>query len=272
MSITIKEVITSRDVKKYIDFAHELYANDKYYVPELFLAQKEMFDKKKYPFYEYGEARYFLAYQFDKIVGRISAISNPRYNEFHNSNVGFFGFFDCVNDQEVANTLFDTAFEALKKYNYDSIIGPTNFTTNETAGMLVDGFEDSPKVMMTYNAPYYKELVDNYGFEKEMDLLAYYLPTKEVTDRHIKFSGILKERLKRQGITIRNISVKNFKTEVAKVKEIYNSAWEENWGFVPFTDAEFKHLADGLKMLVTEDFAYIAEHDGKSGSICYFST
>lgn len=264
MSLRITEVLSKKDVKKYIDFPHDLYKDDAYYVPELFMAQKEMFDKKKYPFYEYGSARSFLAYRDNKIVGRISAIANHRYNEYHKSNIGFFGFFDCINDQSVANALFDEAISALAEFKFDGIMGPTNFTTNETAGLLVDGFEDAPKVMMTYNAPYYHDLVSNYGFVKEMDLLAYTIPTKTVSERHVKFCDALEERLKRKGITIRNINLKNFKSEVTKVKRIYNSAWENNWGFVPFTDAEFKHLADGLKMLVNPKFAFIAEHDGKA--------
>lgn len=255
--------VQQKDIKSFIDFPHQLYAGDPYYVPELFMAQKEMFDKKKYPFFEYGETYPLLAKKDNKIVGRICAIVNTRYNEYHKSNVGFFGFFDCINDQEVANRLFEAATEKLKPYKYDKLLGPTNYSTNETAGTLIDGFEMSPQIMMTYNAQYYPDLIENFGFSKEMDLYAYMIYTQKVNNKAVRLSKLFEERLKKEGITIRNVNFKQFEKEVAILKEVYNKAWENNWGFVPFTDKEFNHLADGLKMMVNADFAYIAEHNGK---------
>lgn len=264
MTIQIHKVESRSDINRFIDFPHELNKGDSNYVPELYLSQKEMFDRKKYPFYEYGDVQCFLATQGEKIVGRIAAIKNERYNSIHNSNIGFFGFFDFINSAEVASALLDAAAEQLSSENYDYLMGPTNFTTNETAGFLIDGFEDPPKIMMTYNAPYYNEVLKSIGCEKEMDLYAYLIDTWEVSEKSLRLSEIFLERLARSGITIRNISLKNFKNEVAKIKTVYNQAWINNWGFVPFTDNEFKHLADGLKMLAIEDFAYIAEHNGKA--------
>lgn len=262
MALEIREAASNKEIKHFIDFAHELYKNDPNYVPELFLAQKEMFDRAKYPFYEYGDVKCFLAWDADKIVGRIAAIKNRRYNTFHNSNVGFFGFFEFIESKEVAEALLKAASDWLASENYDYLMGPTNFTTNETAGFLIEGFEEPPKIMMTYNAPYYDRVLKNIGLEKEMDLYAYMIYSFEASDKSIKLSQMLEERLKRTGIHVRNISLKNFSDEVAKIKKVYNAAWEDNWGFVPFTDREFAHLADGLKMLADEDFAYIAEHDG----------
>lgn len=263
MSLIIKPVSSTKEVKAFIDFQHELYAGDPCYVPELYLAQKEMFDKKKYPFYEFGEVYPFLAYRDGKAVGRIAAVINNRYNEFHNSNVGFFGFFDFINDKEVAQALFHKAQETLKSKNFDKLIGPTNFSTNETAGTLVFGYDDPPKVMMTYNKPYYDEIMKSLGAEKEMDLHAFMIHSFEASEKSIKLAGLLENRLKGQGITIRNLNLKDWKNEVVRVKKIYNLAWENNWGFVPFTDGEFKHLAEGLKLLVDEKFAYMAEHNGE---------
>lgn len=259
MTLSIKEISSKQEIKKFIDFNHELYAQDKFYVPELYLSQKEMFDKKKYPFYEYGEVKNFLAYQNDKIVGRISAINNPRYNEYHGSNVGFFGFFDCIDSEEVSKALLDKASEFLRSKGFTDLIGPTNFSTNETAGLLIDGHDRSPMLMMTYNAPYYEQLIENYGFKKEMDLYAYYIPTKTASEKFIKLMGSLEDRLLNKGIKIRKLNTKDWSNEVARIKGLYNSAWDKNWGFVPFTDLEFKHLAEGLKMLVDTDFAFIAE-------------
>jgi len=264
MALEIREAISSKDIKRFIDFAHELYEGDPNYVAELYLAQKEMFDRKKYPFYEYGDARCFLAEVNGRIVGRIAAIKNHRYNSFHNSNIGFFGFFDFIESVDVARSLLEAAAKWLESEQYDYLMGPTNFTTNETAGFLVEGFEEPPKIMMTYNYPYYDRILKAIGLGKEMDLYAYMIYSFEASDKSIKLSDMLEERLSRQGITVRNISLKNFAAEVEKIKSVYNAAWENNWGFVPFTDSEFKHLADGLKMLADEDFAYIAEHDGQA--------
>ncbi len=263
MDLKINAVQTKKEIKQFIDFPHALYANDPHYVPELFIAQKEMHDRKKYPFYEYGDLQCFLAYKGDQIVGRIAAIKNPRYNEYHNSNVGFFGFFDFENDITIAKALLDKAKDWLKSEGYERIIGPTNFTTNETAGFLVDGYNEPAKIMMTYNKPYYIDIVQKLGLTKEMDLFAYMIPTQSVSDKSIKLSKLLEERLAKNGIKIRNISPKNFKAEVEKLKKVYNAAWEKNWGFVPFTDNEFKHIAEGLKLMVDEDFAYMAEHNGE---------
>ncbi|MBT8231752.1 MAG: hypothetical protein KJN84_03915 [Bacteroidia bacterium] len=263
MSLVIREANSNKDIKKFIDFAHDLHANDKNYVPEIYVAQREFFDKKKYPFYEYGEAQCFLAYEDDKIVGRIAAIKNKRYNDYHNSNIGFFGFLEFIESKEVAQALLEKAGEWLSDENYDYLMGPTNFTTNETSGFLVEGFDTPPMIMMAHNPSYYDGILKEIGLKKEMDMFAYMIHSEKASDKSIKLSQMLEERLKRSNITIRNLSLKNFKTEVKNIKEVYNEAWENNWGFVPFTDREFDHIASGLKMLADEKFAYIAEDDGK---------
>lgn len=264
MKVDIVEVTSSKLTKAFIDFPHDLYHDDAMYVPELYLAQSEVHSKKKNPFFKHSEAVSYLAYYDNKIVGRISAILNNNYNEYHNSNVGFFGFFDCIDDKQVAHTLFDTAKSWLSKKQVDAILGPTNFSiTTDTGGLLVDGFDSSPLVMMTYNAPYYIDLVESYGFVKEMDLYAFMIYTDKVSERSVKLASALEKRLSRSGIIIRNVNLKDFKNEIKKIKNIYDHAWERNWGFNPATEAEFKHLADGLKLLINPSFCYIAEHNGK---------
>jgi GNAT superfamily N-acetyltransferase len=196
-------------------------------------------------------------------VGRITAILNNNYNNYHKCKVGFFGFFDCINDYDVAQSLFDMAAKWCRDKGLSAMLGPTNFSTNDTAGILIEGFHEPPKIMMTYNAPYYKDLAEKYGMVKDMDLFAYILYTNKASEKSIKLAQTLEERLNRQGITFRNINLKDFYNEVAKIREIYNEAWQDNWGFVPWTDGELKHLADDLKMLVNENWCYMAEHDGK---------
>lgn len=263
MNVKIEEVVDKKAIKSFIDFPHDLYKDAENYVPELYIAQYETLSRKKNPFFEHSDAKLFLAKRDGKVVGRIAAVVNNNYNAYHNSNVGFFGFFDTIDDRDVSTRLFDQAIDWLKPYNFDQIIGPTNFTTNDPSGMLVEGFELPPQVMMTYNFPYYQDHVEAYGFTKEMDLFAYKIPTKTASDKSIKMYHLLEERLGRKNITLRHINLRNFKQEVELIKTIYNRAWEKNWGFVPSTDNEFNHLAEGLKMVASEKYAFIVEHDGK---------
>jgi GNAT superfamily N-acetyltransferase len=264
MSLIVEEIGDKKGISDFINFPHDLYQDDKYYVPEIFIGQKDMLEPKKYPFHKYGEAKYFLAKKDGKIVGRIAAINNRNYNKHHKSQVGFFGFFDFIEDQEVCNALLDKAASFAQQNSYEYLMGPTNFTTNETAGTLVDGFDDSPKIMMTYNKEYYGQLIENYGLSKEMDLYAYLIPAKEASEKSLRIATALEERLKKRGITIRNLRLKDINNEAKKIQKIYNDAWEENWGFVPFTDEEFDYLKNDLKMVLDEKFAYVAEKDGEA--------
>ncbi len=249
-------------LKEYINFPHDLYRGDPHYVPELYMAQKEMFSRKKNPFFEHSKVESYLAKSNGKVVGRISAILNNNYNKYHNDNVGFFGFFDVIDDYDVCKQLIDAAVNWIKKQGCEAVIGPTNFSTNDTAGLLVDGYNESPKVMMTYNYPYYKDFLDRYGFKKEMDFLAYILYTKKASEKSIRLAQSLEERLRRQGITFRCITPKSLAEDVEYVRKIWNNAWANNWGFVPMTDRETKRLADELKMILSPDWCYIAEDNG----------
>ncbi len=262
-TVTINQVVASKDFKKFVDFPHTLYAGDPNYVPELHIAIRELLNPKKNPFFKHSKAEFFLAKLDGKIVGRIAAIRNNNYNKFHNCNIGFFGFFDVIDDYEVAKSLLDKATDWCKTEDFDAILGPTNLTTNDTSGLLVDGFTKPPIVQMTYNKPYYKDFVEQYGFVNEMDLFAYWIPTDTVNEKSLRLSQRIQERLGKRGITFRNIDVKNFKKEVATIKEVYNQAWENNWGFVPPTSEEFDHIAEGLKLVVDPKFGYVAEHNGK---------
>jgi len=259
----IVEVNNEKLKKKFIDFPHDLYAGDPNYVPEIFIGQKELMSPKKNPFFKHSKVQLYLAMKGQKILGRIAAIRNNNYNEYIGANVGFFGFFDVIEDYEVAKTLLDTAANWIKAEKLEAILGPTNFTTNDTAGLLVDGFHEPPTVMMPYNKPYYATFLDRYGFQKKTDLLAYVVTEEKVSLKSVKLAGMLEERLKRKGIYIRSANIKKFKFEAQKIKEVYNEAWEKNWGFVPATDEEFAHLAEGLKMIIDPDFALVAEKDGK---------
>jgi hypothetical protein len=263
MALEIVEVIQAKDIKAFIDFPHDLHKNDPHYVPEIFIGQKDMMDPKKFPFHYYGQAKYFLAKRDGVILGRIAAIDNPKYNEVHKSSAGFFGFFDFVDDLSVSKALLFKACEYARSKGYFHICGPTNFTTNNTAGVLVEGFDDPPKIMMTYNFPYYQHHYETFGLVKDMDLYAYMIYTDKVSEKSLRLATLIEERLASKGITIRNINLKKLDEEANRIKVVYNQAWINNWGFIPFTDEEFDFLKNDLKMIADEKFIYIAEKNGQ---------
>ncbi len=263
MSIAIVKVDNNKQLMEFIDFPHELYKDDPNYVAELYIAAKELLSPKKNPYFKHSSVDTFLAYTKGKCVGRIAATVNNNYNKYHDSNVGYFGFFDCINDLEVARALLTIAEDHCKREKVDRILGPTNLTTNDTAGVLVDGYDSPPVVQMTYNKPYYKDLLEALGYSKEMDMYAYKIPTATVNQKALRLSKRIQERLESKGTTFRNIVLKDFDNEVKAIREIYKSAWEKNWGFVPPTDEEFDFIAEGLKMVINPKFTFAAEENGK---------
>ncbi len=258
----IVAVSNKKQLAQFIDFPHDLYKGDSNYVPELFIAQKDLLTT--HPFHKHSSLQCFLLFDGDKIIGRIAAILNNNYNIFNSTNDGFFGFFDCINNQEAANLLLDTAAKWLKdKGVTDAIIGPVNFSTNESCGLLIEGFDSPPVVMMPYNATYYPALMEGWKLNKKVDLIAWKFNGDNYDDRSVKLMDRLEERLNRNNITIRKINMKNFKQEAANLREVYNKAWDKNAGFVPLNDEEFDYQAKDLKLVLDPDFCFVAEQDGK---------
>jgi len=255
-------VSNKKQLAQFIDFPHDLYKGDSNYVPELFIAQKDLLTT--HPFHKHSSLQCFLLFDGDKIIGRIAAILNNNYNIFNEANDGFFGFFDCINDQAAANLLLDTSAKWLKdKGVTGAIIGPVNFSTNESCGLLIEGFNSPPVVMMPYNATYYPALMDGWNLKKKVDLIAWKFNGDNYDDRSVKLMDRLEERLNRNNITIRKINMKNFKQEAANLREVYNKAWDKNAGFVPLNDEEFDYQAKDLKLVLDPDFCFVAEQDGK---------
>ncbi|SDM62140.1 hypothetical protein SAMN05421813_11745 [Daejeonella rubra] len=256
-------VASKKDLSFFIDFPHELYQNDPFYVPELFTAQRDMLTKSHHPFYEHSKIQLFLAYNNGDVVGRIAAIQNNNHNKIYKVTEGFFGFFDVINDNETAKMLLDTATAWLKEKNLDKIIGPVNFSTNDTCGLLIEGFNGPPVAMMPYNAPYYLPLLEKAGFSKKVDLRAYRYTAGDYNDRAAGLVEKIEERLQRNNIVIRKINLKNFKQEAEAIRKVYNKAWDKNLGFVPMTDKEFDYTAKDLKLILDPDFCLLAEKDGE---------
>ncbi|GAB6282686.1 MAG: GNAT family N-acetyltransferase [Ignavibacterium sp.] len=260
--ITIKKVDSKNLLKDFIKFQWEIYKGNEFWVPPLISERKNLLNKNKNPFFKHGDADYFLAYKNEKIVGRIAAIKNDLHNKIHNDKVGFFGFFECINEQEVANKLFDTAKDWLIQNGLTSMCGPANPSSNDEYGLLIDGFDDSPRLLMPYNPPYYIELIENYNLKKVKDLFAYKIENeKMIASEKLKRGVELIQ--KRYNINIRQINLKKFNEELDNFKYIYNKAWELNWGFVPLTDDEINAMAKDLKPIVEPSFVIFGEKEGK---------
>lgn len=257
------EVDSKSLLKQFIDYPHELYRDDPNYVPELYVAQEELLWPGKHPFYEHSASRLFMVLDGKRVKGRIAAIYNTNHNAFTGNNDGFFGFFDCEHNPDVAAMLFRAAREWLRNKGSKRVIGPVNLTTNDTCGLLVEGFDSPPMVMMTYNKPYYEGLITGQGFSKMTDLVAYMVERESANTKIQRYVDLMEERLRGKGIVIRQINLKDFKQEAEKVREVYNKAWDKNLGFVPMTDAEFDHAAKSMKMILDPRFCIVAEKDGK---------
>ncbi|MCL4512278.1 MAG: hypothetical protein M1470_14655 [Bacteroidetes bacterium] len=260
-AISVEPVRTKKDLMTFIKLPWKIYEKDPYWVPPLLMDRKKLLDTKKNPFYKHSEIELFLAKKDGEIVGRNAAIINHNHNKFHEEEIGFFGFFESINDQQVANALFDASKDWIKKKGFPAMRGPMNPSTNDEVGLLVEGFDSSPIMLMTYNPKYYLNLYDNYGLEKEKDLFAYHVNADKVfTD---KLERVARMVTHREGVTFRSINMKELKKEIQLVKEVYNEAWSKNWGFVPMTDEEFDFLAEDLKQVVEPDLAIFAEVKGK---------
>jgi GNAT superfamily N-acetyltransferase len=247
--------------RTFIRLPWRIYRDDPHWVPPLIGQMKETFHPRKNPFYDHAEVQLFLADRGDRPVGRIAAVVNHVHNEFHDEQTGFFGFFECVNDQEVAGKLLDAARDWLRERGMKILRGPANFSSNDEWGLLVQGFDMSPVLMMPYNPPYYPELLECYGLAKVKDLYAYRMLIEEgLPDRLRRMAAKIEQK---EGLTIRPIDMKNFDDELKRIKAIYNNAWSKNWGFVPMTEAEFDHLAKQLKPLVVPELVLFAEVDGQ---------
>lgn len=263
MNIEIKPIDLSnkKDLNAFVDFPWKIYKDDPKWVPPLKMAVKDVLNVKKHPFYETARVQAFLAYKNNEIVGRILAVNNFAYNEYINAKIGFFGFYETINDQKVSDSLLNAAVTWIKKEGLDSLQGPMNPGTNYECGLLVKGFDDEPVMMMTYNPPYYETLLNNYGLHKSMDLLAYDSSTNFQMPKIIK--DIAERTMKKEHVTVRNVNMKKWKDELELMFEIYNSAWEKNWGFVPMTKKEFFHTAKDLKSIVDPSLIQIAEVNGE---------
>lgn len=263
--VKIRKVENENDRMQFIKLPWQLYTENKNWVPPLIFDVRKNLDPKRNPFFQHAEMDMFLAEKDGKLVGRIAAIKNDNHNNFHKDKAGFFGFFESIDDEEVSDLLLDTACEWVKNKGFNEILGPVNPSTNDECGLLIDGFDSPPVFLMTYNPKHYQAKIEGFGFEKAKDLYAYYIPSEVINNRKVmdKLERMAELIKKRNDVTTHKLNMKDLPNEVRKIEEVYNSAWESNWGFVPITTAEFDYLAESLKMVVDPDLVMFAEVAGK---------
>lgn len=266
MTVEIRTVQSRGDLRRFVDFPWRLYNRREHpqWVPPLRMAVFDALDQRANPFYRDADRALFLAWRDGAPVGRIAAIENRAHNRFHDDRVGFWGFFECIDDQAVANALFAAAQTWLEARGLDVIRGPMNPSTNYECGLLVDGFEHRPTFMTAWNPPYYDALCTRAGFTKAKDLLGFWFPATEPGYHLPEFVERQAERAMASGrITFRDLDPRHFDREVAACWDIYNDAWERNWGFVPMSRAEFEHMAKDMKQLLWPQLAFMASVDGE---------
>lgn len=259
--IRVVEVESSSQLREFIDYPNRLYKDDPNYVQPLTAERREFFDFQKNPFYHTARVKLFLAMDGRTVVGRIATCINFTHNEFHGEQTGFIGFFDCPDNYEIASVLLKVAMITLKKEGMEKMRGPVNFSTNHEVGFLVEGFDSPPTIMMTYNQPYLPALAGKFGLKKAMDLLAYRIDSsKGIPPRIQAMTEKLKQRTK---VSLRSVRLKEFEREIKRINEVYNQAWERNWGFVPMGEDEFTYIARNLKQILDPDLALICEYEGR---------
>lgn len=258
-TIQILPVRNRRERNVFIEFPWRIYRNDPAWVPPLILERKEFLDRKRHPFYQHGDAALFLAKRNGDIVGRIMVSDDPNYNARYQSNVGCFGLFESIDDVDVAAALFDTGADWLRRRGRSEIMGPIDYSTNYVCGLLIDGFQHPPTVLTAHNPPYYARLIEVCGFEKVKDWYAWWFDPDNAPVSRLR--RLVNARARKTSVKIRPIDLRRPAEESQRLAAVFNDAWKNNWGFVPFTEAEAKHMATEMRPIIDPRMTLIAEID-----------
>ena len=248
-----------KQLKAFVQFPYDLYKKDPYWVGELKADTLHLLDPKNV-FWNHARRKLLLAYEDAKIVGRLCVLVNDTYNQYHRENIGFFGFFDCINDPAVAKALFAEGEKWLRAQGVTAVRGPANPSSNHAYGLLVKGFDSMPAIMMPYNFPYYADLIQEAQFSKVKDLLAF-----ERT-RDNKFSPLFEKIVARasraKGVRLRRLDIKNLPQEASIIRQIYNDSWADNWGHTPISEEEIQDMVKELKPIIRVEGTCVVEVDG----------
>lgn len=262
--VEIVPVTGRSELNEFVDLPWKIYAEYPNWVPPLKAKVRHMLDLKRHPFWEFADRELYLARRGNETVGRIAAIINRNHNKYHDERMGVWGFFEAENDREIAGALFSAAEDWVRNKGMSFLRGPMNPSTNYEVGTLIEGFQYPPTVMMTYNPPYYTDLIESAGFGKEKDLLALII---EPSDRSSKRVERLARRIVRNNhITIRTANPNDIETELKLILDIYHESWADNWGFVPMTEGESKEMAKDLARIADPELIFFPYyHDEPAG-------
>lgn len=258
-AVRVEPVRGRRNVTRFVRLPYRIYADDPHWVAPLELDVRHLMDRRKHPYHAHADTEFFLAVRGREVVGRIAATINHRYDEFHGERAGFFGLFESVDDDDVAGALLATAERWLDERGATYARGPLNLSTNDelfSPGVLVDGFDSPPFIMMGHTPRYYARLLVNAGYGGTKDLVAYFLAQGAPPERYVQAMEKVRSR---SGLRVRTLNMKDFAGELKRVQEVYNSAWEKNWAFVPLTDAEVAYMAKQLRPVINPRLCVIAE-------------
>ncbi|HEX6665352.1 MAG TPA: GNAT family N-acetyltransferase [Solirubrobacterales bacterium] len=265
-SVTIRPVRGRRELKRFVKVPFGVHRDNPQWVAPLIYERMQFLDPSKNPWFEHGEAQLLIAERDGEPVGRISAHIDRRWDEYQGGSDAMFGFFETVEDAEVARALLEAATEWATAQGRERILGPMDFTTNDEIGILIEGYERRPMILEPWHPPYYRELIESLGFGKTMDVLMWELQfgdLKEGERFDPSIHAAAKKALEDEGIAIRNMRKRDMANEVRRFMDVYNEAWGKNWGFVPITDAEVEFQAKNLKQVLDENWTYMAEKDGE---------
>ncbi len=261
-SVEVIPAWSGRAFRQFLEFPYSFYRNDPYWVPPLRIAQKELFDREKHPFHKHATVQPFLALKNGAPAGRIAAIFDPNYNNFHQEQAGFFGFFETIEDSRVSTALLEAARAWVAERGAAIVRGPVNPSTNYECGLLVEGFDSSPCIMMSYNPPYYARLIESAGLRKAKDIYAYQIGREDFSgDKAFRIASRLNGKTR---VNIRPISMDAFEEDVETVWQVYNSAWSRNWGFVPMTRDEFLFMAKEMKSILQPELVLLGQVNGQT--------
>ncbi|NQT52916.1 GNAT family N-acetyltransferase [bacterium] len=266
-AIVVRPVGSQRELKQFIRLPWTLYGSDPYWVPPLLSAMRRLLDTEKNPFFEHAEATYYLAWQYGRPVGRIASIVNFLHNTYQGETTGFWGFFESERDPKIFRALFDRVADDLRERGMTEMRGPMNPSINGECGMLIEGFDLMPSMLMPYNPPYYPALLEELGQQKLIDLYAYFILTAKASDERENIQRLdrLAKAVRRRhpSLSVRTVDMANYEAEAAKLNDLFNAARRDNWGFVPVTDTEFAAIASDMKSVIDPHFIFIAEDDGQ---------
>jgi hypothetical protein len=265
-SVSIRPVRSRRELKRFVKVPFRLHRESEQWVPPLVFERMQFLDRKKNPWFEHGEAEYFLAERDGEAVGRITAHVDSRWDEYQGGRDAMFGFFEAEENPEVVRALFDAATGWAVARGRERLLGPMDFTTNDEIGILIEGFERRPMILEPWHPPYYQRLIEAEGFGKAMDVLMWELRMGQLKEGEKVDPSIheaAEKALRDEGITIRNMRKREMAAEVRRFMDVYNEAWGDNWGFVPITDAEVEFQAKNLKQVLDEEWTFMAEKDGE---------